>query len=141
MDMNRSPGVGPLAWVTLGLLAFSWLLLSGLMVWDWVRFPPNQAKLMTGTVAWLFVAGPHLLLGLAASRSRGRPKVGVLALIGAVSYACSAGVIGLVNVVDGLVPRLGLLACCTYPLGWPVGIVALRATFWTDPPQVPQGDD
>ena len=90
MDTNRSPGVGPLAWVTLGLLAFSWLFHSGLVTWYWFSFPWGLEGLLVGAGIWLVISGPHLLFGAAALRSGKNPDALSPALVFAFLYAGSA---------------------------------------------------
>src|SRR5688572_27739604 len=129
MDTDRSPGVGPLAWVTLGLLAFSWLLLSGLLAWDYIRMPPIPFRVSWLTVIWLLTAGPHLMLVAAVLRSGKNPDVVLPALLLAVLYAGSSAAVG-IGELTGLDWQKGkLVGCYLWLLGWPIGVVALRAAF------------
>jgi hypothetical protein len=141
MDTNRSPGVGPLTWVTPGLLAFSWLFLSGLMTWYGFGFPWGLKALLVGVVIWLVISGPHLLFGAAAWRSGKNPDALGPALMFALLYAGSAVAIGVGELTGVGQGNGGLICCGHWLLGWPVGIVALRATFRADPPQVPPDGD
>ena len=137
MDTDRSPGVGPLTWVTLGLLAFSWLVLTGLMTWQWVRFPPNRMELLVGVMVDLFILGPSLMFGAAAWKSRGRPKVIAPALLGAALYAGLAGVIGAGVLVDDLADWPREVGCCIYLFGWPLGVVAVQSAYTPSQPLSP----
>lgn len=137
MDTDRSSGVGPLAWVTLGLLAFSWLVTSGLTAWEWVRFPPSGEDLLVGTVIWLFVAGPHLMFGTAVIRSGKHPGVVPVALTFAVLCASCAATIAAGELTGRqweMAPQLG---CFVVLLGWPSGILALYTTYRANPPTEP----
>jgi hypothetical protein len=146
MDTDRSPGVGPLTWATLRLLAFSWLILGVLMVWNLIRFPPRgAADLLDDGGVWLFVTGPHLMLGAAAWRSRGRSEVIAPALVGAILYAVMASVVGALAVLDAppgrAMNRFARIALCMYSLGWPLGVVVLTVAFARTPPPLPPDTD
>lgn len=70
-DERSSPGVGPLTWLTLGLLFFSWATIGGLMARVVIRFFPfsaSEAATFAGTTA--LVLGSYLLWGYAAWRGR-----------------------------------------------------------------------
>ena len=66
MSDERSPRTRPLTWVSLGLLAVSWLIFSATL-----RFAAS-GQLLTSPLKdyethlfWLFISGPYLLLGSA----------------------------------------------------------------------------
>lgn len=146
MDTKRSPSVGPLTWATLRLLVFSWLVLGVLTVWNSIHFPPRGvADLLEVGGVWLFVTGPHLMLGAAAWRSRGRSEVIAPALIGAILYAVMASVVGALVVLDAppgrAMNRFARIALCMYSLGWPLGVVTLTTACARTPPPVPPDTD
>jgi hypothetical protein len=95
--------------------------------------PRGAADLLVVGGVWLFVTGPHLMLGAAAWRSRGRHKVIAPALIGAILYAVMASVVGALVVLDAppgrAMNQFARIAFYIYLLGWPFNFVALSIAF------------
>ena len=86
-DPPDPPRTHTLAWFALGLLAFTWMLATGVWVRAGVLRPPQSIEDWGfGLAAWTFVVGPHLLFAVAAWNQRyGGPNLIVCLGYGAVS--------------------------------------------------------
>jgi hypothetical protein len=132
MDTDRSPGVGPLTWGTLGLLAVSWVLLASEVVRALAR--PGGVASLRDDVGWiiLLALGAHVICGLAVWCGRRHLAVGIPAYLLALLYAVLSGLDFLIAFRTATARDLGLAdvrlvpwAYYAWGAAWVAGLPAL----------------
>ena len=127
MSNDRSPGVGPVTWVTLGLLVFSWVaLVAALVRASWIAGWTGVG--MRAELAALALI-PHLLWAYVAWRGRRLRPVAAVALLFGIAF----GYIGLqlaLLLLDPLLNREARLALQAMRFN-PGGLNMRPYPFWS----------
>lgn len=137
MDGHRGPGVPTVTWVTLGLLAFSWLIISGVVGWVISDVPWEPTAFMLIGVVWLFFSGPLWLFAIAAWRAEHWPEMFNVCLFFAVIYAGSIVALGLSVAADARLYGIPLIVGLGWIIGW---LTSPFAVFYTFIPNKPDND-